>query len=96
MTLLTEQRPLRAHLATALRLQGIVSAESLELAAHELEASERRLTEDRRQWQDALHDLEAKEELEAKRKREHAVIAARSAERALDEVMAARYRGERT
>lgn len=94
LALLSESQPLPAHLATALRLQGIASAELLALAAEELESSHRHLAEDRRKWQEAAHDLNAKEELEAKRKREHATIAARAAERALDEVVAARYRGD--
>jgi len=93
LALLSETQPLPAALATALRLQGIASAELMELAAEELEASERRLHNDRRSWQEAAYDLDAKEELDAKRKREQAMVAARAAQRALDEMIAARYRG---
>ena len=93
LAMLAEDQPLPAHVAMALRLQGIAGAEMVELARGELDASERRLDHDRRNWQEAAYNLEAKEELEGKRKREHAVIAAKAAERALDEMIAARHRG---
>lgn len=93
LTMLEDDRPLPVHLAAAMRLQGLATAELVELAAHELDASEARLRNDRRKWQEAAQDLEAKEELEQKKRREDAIVAAKAAERVLDELMAARYRG---
>ncbi len=91
MTMLGDSRPLPAHIALTLRIQGLATAELVELAAVELDASETRLRTDRRKWQDAAHELEAKEELEAKKRRENATTAAKAAERVLDELMAARH-----
>ncbi len=91
MAMLGDDRPLPAHIALTLRIQGLATAELVELAAVELDASETRLRTDRRKWQDAAHDLEAKEELEAKKRREDATVAAKAAERVLDELMAARH-----
>jgi flagellar biosynthesis chaperone FliJ len=93
LTMLQDDRPLPVHLAAAMRLQGLATAELIELAANELDASERRLWNNRRKWQDAAHDLEIKEELELKKRREHALLAAKAAERVLDELMAARHKG---
>lgn len=92
MAMLEDDRPLPAHLAATMRLQGLATAELVELAARELDASEARLRGDRRRWQEAAQDLEAKEELDHKRRRADAIAAAKAAERVLDELMAARYR----
>jgi flagellar biosynthesis chaperone FliJ len=93
ITMLEDDRPLPVHLAAAMRLQGLATAELVELAASELDASEARLRNDRRRWQEAATDLEAKEELELKKRREDAIVASKAADRVLDELMAARYRG---
>ncbi len=93
ITMLEDDRPLPAHLAMAMQLQGMATAELVELAAAELDASETRFRANRRKWQEAAHDLEAKEELEMKKRREDATTAAKAAERVLDDLMAARYRG---
>lgn len=79
-------------LLRALHLQGIDSVEHIELAAREVESATQRMLNERSEWQAAAADLDATEELERRQKRNHAIKARAASERALDEIMAARYR----
>ena len=76
----------------SLHLRGIDTAEEVEAAARELEATTQRLMGERSKWQTAASNLDATAELERRDRRAHAAKARAAAERSLDEVMAARYR----
>ena len=76
----------------SLHLRGIDSAEAVEAAGRELEAARQRATGERHRWQNMNSELDATEELDRRNRRAHAAKARSAAERALDEIMAARYR----
>ena len=71
----------------SLRMRGIVSHESLVRAADEYERSRRQLETKAESWRRSAADLEAAEELEARKRDEAARHARIASERTLDDLM---------
>lgn len=95
MRTLHEGGQLPPALLRALHLQGLATKEQIDLAAREVDAAMQRMLNERAEWQAAASDLDATQELERRQRRNHAVKARAASERALDEMMAARYRRSR-